>query len=90
MTSDHRVAGSSPAGSFLSIRDLRDANRFSLHFYTRLIPVFYAQLVLCEMFLAPITIDRNFSYDEWQLYFPGGISENLPDLSGPRDEDTSQ
>ena len=34
--------------------------------------------------LARITVGRNFSTDEWQLYFPGEpYRQTFPDLPGP-------
>ena len=36
--------------------------------------------------LARVTAGRNFSADEWQLYFPGQpYHKTFPDLAGPED-----
>jgi WD40 repeat protein len=36
--------------------------------------------------LAQVTVRRNFSTDEWRLYFPGEkYRKTFPDLPGPKD-----
>jgi WD40 repeat protein len=41
--------------------------------------------------LAHITVGRNFTLEEWKLYFPGErYRKTFDELPGPEDEDTSR